>query len=226
MIYPDAKLEKSLWEKGIKYVAGIDEAGRGPWAGPVVAGIVIIKNENQCVVGVNDSKKISKKKREELYNKIVSNSLAYGVGVVENIEIDNIGLAQAVKKAMELAIVDCETRFGNRIDYLIIDGKSVKSPGNYQCYKVDKGDSLHYSIASASIIAKVYRDRLMGNFSKMYPEYMFEENVGYGTKKHRDAISKYGLCEIHRRSFKPIANIINSARQEEKGNWKYWRACS
>lgn len=222
MEYPDISLEESLWQKGISLVAGLDEVGRGPWAGPVVAGAVMLINKRQCIDGIRDSKKLPKSKRLVFYDEIIKVSEGYGLGIVSEEEIDNVGIAIAVKRAMELALVDLERRLSRKVQYLIIDGENVRSPKSYDCVKINFGDSLHYSIAASSVIAKVTRDRLMEEYAEDYPEYGFESNSGYGTKKHRDALNNYGVCKIHRKKYKPIARIINESSEIQKANWKYW----
>ncbi|KKR06058.1 MAG: Ribonuclease HII [candidate division WS6 bacterium GW2011_GWF2_39_15] len=208
MILPSLDLEKSLWAKGYENVAGLDEVGRGPLAGPVVAGVVVINKEEQVIEGVRDSKKLSEKKREELSEKIVEVSAGYGIGFVGSEEIDMFGIAKAVNLAMTRAVEEMVTYFNINPGFLIIDGKAVWDISPYPCLKMDKGDLHHYSIAAASIIAKVARDNLMKEYAAKYPNYGFDSNVGYGTKKHLEAIQNYGICDIHRKSFHPISNFV------------------
>lgn len=207
MILPTIELEQRLWSQGYKFVVGIDEAGRGPLAGPVVAGAVIINNSDQIVEGVRDSKKLSKNKREKLYKEIREKSLAYGIGVSTSINIDSFGIQQAVKSAMLSALKEVEERLGFCADYLIVDGKGVLILDGYKMEKITKGDLHHYSIAAASILAKVKRDEIMAKYAENFPMYGFDSHVGYGTKAHIEAILKYGACEIHRKSFQPIAGM-------------------
>ncbi len=207
MVFPTIALEKKLWSSGFLNVAGLDEAGRGPFAGPVVAAAVVIHKPEQIVDGVTDSKMMSKKARERAFNLIKTNSSGYGIGVVESYEIDALGLQRAVKKAMILALNQTKLKL-NALHYLIVDGKNVSNIEGYKMYKVDKGDSLHYSIAAASVIAKVTRDKIMREYAVKYPCYGFELHVGYGTKAHIEAINKYGICEIHRKSFAPIKKFV------------------
>jgi len=223
MKLPDVSLEKYYWGKGIDLIAGIDEVGRGPWAGPVVAGAVMIIDESQCVDGVRDSKKLTKRKRNDLSYAIIEASQGYGLGIVNEIEIESIGIANAVKKAMELATINLENKLGKTMQFLLIDGENVKTPSNYKCLKENFGDNLHYSIAASSIVAKVARDKIMEDYAEDFPEYGFELNSGYGTKKHRDALVEYGICKIHRKTYKPIKKLIEETTIEKKKDWRYWR---
>ncbi len=208
MVLPTLDLEKDLWKQGFKIVVGIDEAGRGPLAGPVVAGAVVVRGEEDIVEGVRDSKKISKKKRESLYNLILEKSWSYGIGVSEASIIDELGIQIAVRQAMLSALKQAEEKLGSSADYLIVDGKGVLMLEGYRMEKITKGDLNHYSIAAASILAKVKRDEIMFDYSKKFTEYGFENHVGYGTKFHLEAISRCGVCEIHRKSFQPISSIL------------------
>lgn len=206
---PDLLLEQKLMGEGYRYIGGVDEAGRGPWAGPVSAGCVVVEGEGQMVDGVNDSKKMSDKKREELYDLIISNSSGWGVGMVSAAKIDKIGIQEAVKLAMQTAVDQAEGMLGTKCDYIIADGLGIRLLDDYEMVKIKAGDAKHYSIAAASILAKVTRDRMMKEAAKKYPEYGFDTHVGYGTKAHSEALQKYGVTPIHRRSYKPIAAIIN-----------------
>lgn len=207
MIYPDIKLEEKLWSLGKKYVVGLDEAGRGPLAGPVVAGAVVITKANQVVDTVRDSKKMTKKQRDTAYDLIREKSTAYGIGIVSEKEIDKLGIKNAVLLAMTKAVKEVEQKLGVSVEYIISDGGIYLLDG-YEMESIDKGDLNHYSIAAASVLAKVCRDRMMLEYSKLYPVYEFDCHVGYGTKKHLEAIQKYGICDIHRRSFEPIKSMI------------------
>lgn len=185
------------------YVAGVDEAGRGPLAGPVVAGCVVLP-ENFNVLGIDDSKKLSEKKREDLFEKIVKNALAYGIGIVDNNIIDEINILEATKLAMTQAIESAESMLKEKtregIGFLLTDAvelKGVLIPQN----PIIKGDAKSLSIAAASIIAKVTRDRMMGKYHAEYPHYGFDSNKGYGTKAHYEGIDKYGITPIHRKTF-------------------------
>lgn len=204
MVYPTLELEQKLWKKGTKIVAGLDEAGRGPLAGPVVAGCVVISSPGQVVDIVRDSKKMTKKQRDVAFDQIKEKSDAYGVGIVDAKKIDEIGIRYAVLEAMIKAISEVEKILGKRVEYIIADG-GIYLLEDYSMESINKGDLNHYSIAAGSVLAKVTRDRLMEEYAKKYPEYGFEKHVGYGTKYHMEMISKYGLCEIHRRSFAPFS---------------------
>lgn len=187
--------ERKYQSMGIKYVGGIDEVGRGPYAGPVVTACVILP-EGCKIEGVNDSKKLSQKKREELFDVIKDTALSIGVGIVDNYEIDEINILQATYKAMRIAVENMDIK----PQQLLVDAVTIPEINIHQ-EPIIKGDAKSISIGAASIIAKVTRDRMMVEYAKMYPQYGFEKNVGYGSKYHEEAIKKYGLCDIHRRSF-------------------------
>jgi ribonuclease HII len=207
MIYPDTKLEEKLFKDGYDLVVGIDEVGRGPLAGPVAAGAVAFTKDCEVVEGVRDSKTLSGKQRDELYGKIKESVKGYGIGMVSEKEIDEIGIQQAVLKAMTLALENVEKMMGSKAQYLLIDGSNVELIGEYPTMKLSKGDLYHYSISCASILAKVERDNLMIEYAKKYPEYGFERNMGYGTREHIEAIKRFGITEIHRKSFSPINKL-------------------
>jgi ribonuclease HII len=187
--------EKSARSDGFSFIAGIDEVGRGPLAGPVVAAAVILP-EDFMPEGLNDSKKVSPGKRELLYDIIVNNSISFGVGIVDEKIVDEINILNATKQAMNLAINNLHIR----PDILLIDAVTLENVDIAQ-KAIIKGDSLSISIAAASILAKVTRDRIIVDFANKYPEYGFERHKGYGTPEHIRAIEKYGLCPIHRISF-------------------------
>ncbi len=207
MELPDIQLETRLWKEGYSYVFGLDEVGRGPLAGPVVAACVCITDREQIIDGVRDSKKISEKKRIILNELIIEKSTAYGIGVVSEKEIDQLNIRQATKLAMIRAIQYANEKFNIIPDYLIADG-GINLIENYNMLSINKGDVMHYSISAASIIAKVYRDNIMKEYSIKYPEYGFDKHVGYGTKQHIDAIYKYGVLDIHRKTFAPISKLV------------------
>lgn len=187
--------EKKYQNNGIELVGGIDEVGRGPYAGPVVACCVILPKGCK-IEGVNDSKKLSLKKREELFDIIREKAVSVGIGIVDNYEIDRLNILQATYKAMRIAIENMDIK----PQQLLIDAVTV--PGvNIPQEAIIKGDAKSITIGAASIIAKVVRDRMMVKYAEKYPVYGFEHNVGYGSREHEDAIRKYGLCDIHRRSF-------------------------
>ena len=178
-----------------KYLAGVDEAGRGPLAGPVYAAAVIF-DEGVVIDGINDSKKLSEKKREALFDEICQKATAYCVASVDNNRIDEINILQATFEAMRNAV----SGLGEKPDYVLVDGD--KSPSLEIAHEtVIKGDSKSMAIAAASILAKVSRDRHIIEMSKLYPGYGFEKHKGYGTKAHYEAIEQYGVCPIHRMSF-------------------------
>lgn len=189
--------ENRLRNRGIKYIGGVDEVGRGPLAGPVVAACVVLP-EDFSVLGVDDSKKVSEKKRNSLYNLILENAVAWGIGTVGPEIIDEVNILQATKKAMAVAIESAGEKCG--LQHLLIDAVSLENVDIPQT-SIIKGDSKSVSIAAASIIAKVYRDNIMINYSKEYPGYAFEKNKGYGTKAHYEGISERGITPIHRKSF-------------------------
>lgn len=205
MVFPTLELEQKLWNQGFKFVVGLDEAGRGPLAGPVVAGCVCITSPNQVIPSVRDSKKMTKKQRDLAFDLIKEKSTGYGVGIVDAKRIDEIGIRYAVLEAMSKALEETERMLKQRADYIIADG-GIYMIEDYNMESINHGDLNHYSIAAGSVLAKVTRDRIMLEYAKQYPEYGFEKHVGYGTKYHMEMINKYGPCDIHRRSFAPISN--------------------
>lgn len=193
--------EMELHESGVNLICGIDEAGRGPLAGPVVVGCAIMPKES-FIEGVNDSKKVSEKKREQLYDIITNEAIAWSVGVVEPSEIDEINILNATKKALNLAIKGLKVR----PDRILVDALEHIDTDGIPYTAVIKGDAKIYSISAASIIAKVTRDRIMYEWDKIYPQYGFAKHKGYGTAKHIEAIRENGICQIHRKSF--VKNLI------------------
>lgn len=193
-------------------IVGVDEAGRGPWAGPVVAGAVIIKDQklNDILLsGLNDSKKLTSTKREILYEQLFAAQnlglVAIGIGQASVAEIDELNILQATFLAMKRAIENLP----EKPDFALIDGNQIPKNLCCRCQTVIKGDAKSYSIAAASIIAKVYRDRLMSDLAKQYPFYAFEKNAGYGTSAHIAGLKMHGVIKgIHRLSYKPIANFL------------------
>lgn len=181
---------------GIKLIAGIDEAGRGPIAGPVVVAVCIM-SEDSKIEKVDDSKKLSEKRREELYEKITNEALSYSVGIVDNNEIDEINILEATKKALTLSIESLKIK----PEYILTDALDNIDTLNIPYTSVIQGDKNVYSIACASIIAKVTRDRIMVEYAKEYPNYLFEKHKGYGTKIHYENLKEYGLSPIHRKTF-------------------------
>ncbi|MBU4485785.1 MAG: ribonuclease HII [Candidatus Delongbacteria bacterium] len=190
------KYETELYLRGYKLIAGVDEAGRGPLAGPVVAAAVIFK-QGVVIDGVDDSKKLSGKNRERLFYEIRKNAISYGVGMISNKRIDEINILRATFEAMKRAV----ERLSVKPDYILIDGRDEPFETNEQM-SIIKGDSLSYSVAAASIIAKVTRDKIMNFYDKIYPNYGFNHNKGYATAGHIEAIKALGRCDIHRKSFR------------------------
>ena len=194
--------ERITSEKGFKNICGVDEAGRGPLAGPVCAAAVILK-PNQIIEGVNDSKKLSEKKREALFDVIKNEVLAYSIAFATVEEIEELNILNATMLAMKRAVEGLKIK----ADYALIDGNRLP-PLNIPCEYVIKGDAKSMSIAAASILAKVSRDRLCYKYAEKYPQYGFDKHKGYGTKAHTQAIKEYGPCEIHRMSF--LTKILNN----------------
>lgn len=190
-----SRYEKDAYRKGFRYVAGIDEAGRGPLAGPVVAACVMLP-EGCLIEGLDDSKKLSASKRESLYDIIMDRAVSVGIGVVDEKHIDSMNILNATKLAMKRAVDQVEPK----PDLLLIDAVRLPDIDILQA-SIIKGDSLSVSIAAASIVAKVTRDRLIEEADVLYPAYGFKKHKGYGTSEHINAIRKYGICPIHRISF-------------------------
>jgi len=195
--------EDALYAQGVRYIAGVDEVGRGPLAGPVVAAAVVLPADFY-LPGIDDSKKLTEKKREELFDPIMSQALAVGIGVVDNRIIDTINILEATKKAMKAAIdeaaVSLYHKKGEKIQHVLLDALTLKDVEIPQT-GIIKGDTSCILIAAASIIAKVSRDRMMVEYHKEYPHYSFDKNKGYATKAHYDGITACGTCAIHRQSF-------------------------
>jgi len=189
------EIENALWSQGIKHIAGVDEAGRGPLAGPVVAAAVIFP-ENLIIENVDDSKKCTAKQREELFPLIKKQALSIGIGIVDHQVIDRINILQATILAMRKSVENLNIQ----PEFALIDGNSFKHK-TLKFQNIIKGDERSFTIAAASIIAKVTRDRLMRDLDIRFPYYGFAQHKGYGTRKHIEAIRKYGFCEVHRRSF-------------------------
>ncbi len=193
--------ELKLYSDKIQYICGIDEAGRGPLAGPVVVGAVILP-EYSFIEGVNDSKKVSEKKRERVYEQIIAEAISYGVGIVDQKTIDEINILNATKLGVKLALEQMKTK----PDLILVDALNNMDTLGIPFKSVIKGDAKHYSIAAASIIAKVTRDRIMQEWDELYPVYGFAKHKGYGTSAHIQAIKENGPCILHRQSF--IKNFI------------------
>lgn len=205
------KIEKELYAKGVKSICGIDEAGRGPLAGPVVVASVIMP-EDSMIEGVNDSKKVSEKKREILYEKIIEEAVAYGVGIIDQNEIDKVNILNATKEGLTKSIQELEkdlkekNRGFDKPEIILVDALTKIDTDGISYRSIIKGDAKSYSIAAASIIAKVTRDRIMRQWDEVYPEYGFEKHKGYGTAVHIQAIKEHGICPLHRKTF--VKNFI------------------
>ena len=191
------EIEENLYkEKNLQYICGIDEAGRGPLAGPVVVAACIMPR-NSMIEGVNDSKKVSEKKREELFEIITNEAISYGVGIIDQKEIDRINILNATKEGLTMAVKELNPR----PDLIIVDALTKIDTDGIPYESIIKGDAKCYSISCASIIAKVTRDRIMREWDQVYPQYGFIKHKGYGTAAHINAIKEYGPCPIHRKSF-------------------------
>jgi ribonuclease HII len=191
------EIEHAIWDQNLKHIAGVDEAGRGPLAGPVVAAAVIFPRE-YIIPGVDDSKKLTAKRREELFLYISQKAVSIGIGTIDPEVIDRINILQATHLAMQTALENLTLK----PDFALIDGNSFNHP-LLRFQNIIGGDAKSFTIAAASIIAKVTRDRYMCEMDNVYPQYGFARHKGYGTHQHIEAIRLYGLCKIHRRSFHP-----------------------
>lgn len=200
------KIENELYRQGIKNVCGIDEAGRGPLAGPVVVASVIMPQDSM-IEGVNDSKKVSEKKREVIYEKIIEEAIAYGVAIIDQKEIDRINILNATKEGLTICIKELEkdlkekNRGFEKPDIILVDALTKIDTDGISYKSIIKGDAKSYSIAAASIIAKVTRDRIMRQWDEVYPQYGFKKHKGYGTAIHIAAIKEHGICPLHRKTF-------------------------
>ena len=204
--------EKELIKKGTKVIAGVDEVGRGPLVGNVTAACVVLPL-NYKLAGLTDSKKLSEKKREEFYKIIKKDALAIGIGEINAEEIDRINIYEATKKAMTIAINKANKQI--KLEHILIDAMPLEL--DIPTTSIIKGDAKSLSIAAASVIAKVTRDREMYELDKIYPMYEFKNNKGYGTKKHIEAIEKYGIIKEHRKTYEPVArnkDKINNTKVE------------
>ena len=208
-VMPDFAIENKYQREGCLPVAGIDEAGRGPLAGPVVAAAVILPDGFKCE-GLNDSKKLTPSRREKIFGILTAadSGVIWKLSRIEPSEIDSINILRATHKAMVRAATSLETQPAMSL----IDGLPIKGFPYPSCAIV-KGDSLSSSIAAASILAKVHRDRIMVEYAEIYPQYQFDRHKGYGTRVHLDALNVYGPCEIHRRSFAPVAQATRQSQR-------------
>lgn len=198
------KYEKELWNKGINYIAGIDEVGRGPLIGPVVTACVILPKDFK-LEGLTDSKKLSEKKREEYYDYIIKHALSVSIGMMNEKVIDEVNIYEATKLAMYQAVKDSPIK----PEYVLIDAMKLEKL-EMPSTSIIKGDAKSISIAAASVIAKVTRDHMMIELDKKYPMYDFKSHKGYPTKKHVEAIEKYGLIDGYRLTFKPVSTILKN----------------
>lgn len=196
------KFEKEAYQHGKKIIIGLDEAGRGPMAGPLVVGAVIFDKNFYCE-DINDSKQLSEKKREMLYDIIVENALAYQIEIIDVDEVDRLNVYQASKQGMIRAI----EHISLKPDYALTDAMPLGDVIAHQA--IVKGDALSMSIAAASILAKVTRDRIMKEYDLLYPEYGFAKHKGYPTLQHKEVLKKYGVTPIHRRTFRPVIDVLN-----------------
>ena len=190
------EIEKDLYDKGFKNICGIDEAGRGPLAGPVVVAGVIMPQDSM-IEGINDSKKVSEKKREKLYDLIIEEAISYSVAIIGHDVIDDINILNATKSGVTKVVDELDLK----PDLIIVDALTHINTRGIPYEPIIKGDAKCYNIAAASILAKVTRDRIMREWDEVYPQYGFISHKGYGTAKHIAAIKEYGLCPIHRKTF-------------------------
>lgn len=196
------KDEEELYKNNnIQYICGIDEAGRGPLAGPVVVAAVIMPKDS-FIEGVNDSKKVSEKKREKLYDEIIDSCIAYGVGIIDQIKIDEINILEATRLGVKEAVQELK----QKPDIVLVDALTKIDTGGVPYKSIIKGDAKEYSIACASIIAKVTRDRIMRKWDEVFPAYGFAKHKGYGTADHRKMLKEIGPCMLHRKTF--IKNLV------------------
>ncbi|MFA6897017.1 MAG: ribonuclease HII [Patescibacteria group bacterium] len=209
MTIPDFQKEEELFGKGCEVIAGIDEAGRGPLAGPVVAGAVVFENDAAVVrellaLGLRDSKQVSEKKREKLYEFISREAKCWATEAVSEKVIDEINILNATKLAMKNAVLKLQSQ----PDFILIDGNATLSDFPVNQLAIPKADEHIFSVSAASIMAKVTRDRILAELDVKYPEYGFGVHKGYGTKAHMDALRKNGFCDAHRKSFEPIKSMV------------------
>ena len=204
----DMYLYENKYKKlGKKVIAGLDEAGRGPMAGPLVVGMVILDPKKK-IEGLNDSKQLSEKKREALFKEIYKKAKEVQVDIISVEDVDEFNVYQSSKQGM----LNCLKKAKSKIDFVLTDAMPLGDACDHEA--IIKGDAKSATIAAASIIAKVTRDHLMYDYAKVYPEYHFEKHKGYVTKLHLEMIDKYGICEIHRKSFAPVQDIIRKHNQK------------
>jgi ribonuclease HII len=203
------KYEKELYKKGYKYIAGTDEVGRGPLVGPVVAAAVILP-KNYHLEGLNDSKKLSEKKRNLYFDILKKDAISIGIGIVDANIIDEINILEASRLAMMKALDNLNVK----PDYILSD--AMKLDRDVEVLPIIHGDALSLSIAAASVIAKVTRDNMMVEYAKKHPEYEFDKHKGYPTKKHIELVKKYGILNEYRKTFKPISEMLKGSNKNEK----------
>lgn len=195
------ELEKTFLRQGYTHVVGVDEVGRGSWAGPLVVSAFVYTVNSDYIPTVKDSKMLTRLRREHLFGMLSGN--IHSIGLVESQDIDEINVLEATKRAIQIATAQLELSSA----IFLIDG-SFPGAFDFDHHCIINGDEKHYSIAAASIVAKVFRDRLMQEYSILFPHYGFETNAGYGTHQHRSALKEYGICPLHRRSYKPIKRLL------------------
>ena len=204
--FDNYKYEKELRDKGIKFIAGVDEVGRGPLVGPVVAACVVLPEEFN-LDGLTDSKKLSEKKRDFYFEEVKRQALGYGIGIIDEKKIDEVNIYEATKLAMKEAIEDCKKMC--KIEHVLIDAMPLEL--DVDITSIIKGDLKSITISAASVIAKVTRDRMLDELHEKYPMYDFKKNKGYPTKKHLEAIEEYGIIDEHRRSYGPVKNYLEKS---------------
>lgn len=197
------QIEQQYYKQGYRFIAGVDEAGRGPLAGPVVAAAVILP-EDCRLLGLNDSKQLSERKRQALFEDIKRTAVSFSIAIITNEEIDELNIYEATKKAMAQAIKQLDPK----PDHILIDAVPLEL-SSYSTESIVKGDQRSISIAAASILAKVTRDQLMKDIHKQYPMYQFDHHMGYGTKQHLELLRKYGPSPFHRKSFQPVRQVMS-----------------
>ena len=201
--FDNYKYERELKDNGIKFIAGVDEVGRGPLVGPVVAACVVLPDEFN-LDGLTDSKKLSEKKRDFYFEEVKRQALGYGIGIIDEKKIDEVNIYEATKLAMKEAIEECKKMC--KIEHVLIDAMPLEL--DVPTTSIIKGDLKSITISAASVIAKVTRDRMLDELHEKYPMYDFKKNKGYPTKKHLEAILEYGIIDEHRRSYGPVKNYI------------------
>lgn len=206
--FDNYKYEKELRGNGIKFIAGVDEVGRGPLVGPVVAACVVLPEEFN-LDGLTDSKKLSEKKRDFYFEEVKRQALGYGIGIIDEKKIDEVNIYEATKLAMKEAIEDCKKMC--KIEHVLIDAMPLEL--DVPTTSIIKGDLKSITISAASVIAKVTRDRMLDELHEKFPMYDFKKNKGYPTKKHLEAIEEYGILPEHRRSYGPVKNYIETHKE-------------